>query len=316
MSVKAYPVIYSRTKNVDFVPDFLARPADLNYREANKFVSFAMGDLNANSGKRYAVFSVGNYCITGIACLTNEIAGTGSEEYTKDTFGRATVAFIGIAVDKSSCNGDIPQLSDEKYWEIYLKYLKKQWDAPVTHSEKCTKPEIELETTCCSSSKPETKSLRGKNIIAKSYYDGMSQEIFNYYLAENLGSSSSCSFITREIGDLTVFSKSAFNCIVVNDSLIKKLEEEQIKNPPPISPTPLSGEGDDDKKGQPQNSKYAKTEKNLGSTIMIILLLIVIVVCLVIKCNHSDNKHTEKFSVKNSVDKEGAGYGKQDIRNT
>ena len=131
MSIKVYPVIYSRTKNVDYVPDFLARPADLDFREANKFVEFAKDRLN--SGKRYAVFSAGNYCIAGIACITNELAQSGDEEYTRDKFcgGRKISAFIGIAVNKGRTT-DIPLLSDEKYWEIYLKYIKKQWDEPVT----------------------------------------------------------------------------------------------------------------------------------------------------------------------------------------
>lgn len=120
MSIKVYPVIYSRTKNVDYVPDFLARPADLDFREANKFVCFAMNGLN--SGKRYAVFSAGNYCIAGTACMTNELAQSGDEEYTRDKFGKSNIIFIGIAVNKGRTT-DIPLLSDEKYWEIYLKYI-------------------------------------------------------------------------------------------------------------------------------------------------------------------------------------------------
>lgn len=301
MSIKVYPVIYSRTKNVDYVPDFLARPADLDFREANKFVEFAMGELN--SGKRYAVFSAGNYCIAGTACMTKELAQSGDEEYTKDKFGRGRnmIAFIGIAVNKGRTT-DIPLLSDEKYWEIYLKYIKKQWDEPTTHSEKCSEPEIELETITPNSYKPATELLLGKNIITEFDYNSKSQEIFNYYFAENLKIGSSCSFVSREIESLNDLNKSPFNCIVLNDykiktfkdkdDRIKEEEREKAQKERLHKKMQSQSSGNNDMSEGNENYKLDDISEGLKKyipAVVLILIGIVIITCLG-KCNNSTDR--------------------------
>ena len=48
--MKGYPLIYSRTKNVDFVPDFLARPKDFDCQTALKYVKNAMENLDFVKG--------------------------------------------------------------------------------------------------------------------------------------------------------------------------------------------------------------------------------------------------------------------------
>ena len=301
MSIKVYPVIYSRTKNVDYVPDFLARPADLDFREANKFVDFAMKELN--SGKRYAVFSAGNYCIAGTACITNELAQSGDEEYTRDKFcgGRKIIAFIGIAVNKGRTT-DIPLLSDEKYWEIYLKYIKKQWDEPVTQSEKCSEPEIELETITPNSYKPTTELQLGKNIITEFDYNSKSQEIFNYYFAENLKIGSSCSFVSREIKSSNDLNKSPFNCIVLNDYKIKtfKDEDDRIKEEEREKAQKerlhkkmqSQSSGNNDMSEGNENYKLDDISEGLKKyipAVVLILIGIVIITCLG-KCNNSTDR--------------------------
>lgn len=299
MSIKVYPVIYSRTKNVDYVPDFLARPADLDFREANKFVCFAMNGLN--SGKRYAVFSAGNYCIAGTACMTNELAQSGDEEYTRDKFGKSNIIFIGIAVNKGRTT-DIPLLSDEKYWEIYLKYIKKQWDEPATQSEKCSEPEIELETITPNSYKPATELLLGKNIITEFDYNSKSQEIFNYYFAENLKIGSSCSFVSREIKSSNDLNKSPFNCIVLNDYKIKKFkdeddrikEEERKKAQEERHHKKMQSQssGNNDMSEGNENYKLDDISEGLKKYIPVVVLIligIVIITCLG-KCNNSTDR--------------------------
>lgn len=320
MSIKVYPVIYSRTKNVDYVPDFLARPADLDFREANKFVSFAMYGLDLekspdadsnkfvefardelNSGKRYAVFSAGNYCIAGTACMTNELAQSGDKEYTRDKFGRNIIAFIGIAVNKGRTT-DIPLLSDEKYWEIYLKYIKKQWDEPAAQSEKCSEPEIELETITPNSYKPATEVQLGKNIITEFDYNSKSQEIFNYYFAENLKIGSSCSFVSREIKSSNDLNKSPFNCIVLNDYKIKtfKDEDDRIKEEERKKAQEerlnkkmqSQSSGNNDMSDGNENYKLDDISEGLKKyipAIVPILIGIVIITCLG-KCNNSTDR--------------------------
>ena len=56
--MKAYPLIYSRTKYIDFVPDFLARPDNIDYILANRFTKTAMSQLEMIGKIRYAIFLV------------------------------------------------------------------------------------------------------------------------------------------------------------------------------------------------------------------------------------------------------------------
>lgn len=286
MSIKVYPLIYSRTKHVDFVPDFLARPADLDYRIANKFVAFAMENvaMDSNDIQRYVVFSVGKYCIAGTACITSNITHPGDEEYIRDKGGKKIQAFIGIAVDKSGNHTDIPVLSNEKYREIYLKYLKKQWNETRTHSEKCTEPEIELETTNCDSFIPQTELILGKNIINEYYYNDNRQRIFNYYFVENLKNNSSCSFIVRKLY-LNDIRNSPFNCLVANDNQIRKLQAEEEERKRAEEASRQCGKQSQD---EINSDEILEALKKYAPKVILILLAIVVIVCLAKSCSDND----------------------------
>ena len=286
MSIKVYPLIYSRTKHADFVPDFLARPADLDYRIANKFVAFAMKnvEMNSNDIQRYVVFSVGKYCIAGTACITSNITHPGDEEYIRDKDGRKIQAFIGIAVDKSGNHTDIPMLSNEKYREIYLKYLKKQWNETRTHSEKCTEPEIELETTNCDSFIPQTELILDKNIINEYYYNDNRQRIFNYYFVENLKNNSLYSFIVRKL-DLNDIRESPFNCLVANDNQIRKLQAEEEERKRAEEASRQCGKQSQD---EINSDKILETLKKYAPKVILILLAIVVIGCIAKSCSDND----------------------------
>ena len=58
--MKVYPLIYSRTKFVDYISSFLVRPADIDYTKAVSYVNTAIEDIKYTSGVRHAVFSVGH----------------------------------------------------------------------------------------------------------------------------------------------------------------------------------------------------------------------------------------------------------------
>ena len=302
MSIKVYPLIYSRTQKVDFVPDFLTRPADLDYRIANKFVTFAMKnvEMDSNDIQRYVVFSVGKYCIAGTACITSNITHPGDEEYIRDEGGKKIQAFIGIAVDKSANNTEIPMLSNEKYREIYLKYLKKQWNEPVTHSEKCTEPEIELETTNCDSFIPQTELILGKNIINEYYYNDNRQRIFNYYFVENLKNNSLCSFIVRKL-DLNDIRKSPFNCLVANDNQIRKLQAEEEERKRAEEASRQCGKQSQD---EINSDKILETLKKYAPKVILILLAIVVMGCIAKSCSDkscSDNDGKKHDKSNNDV---------------
>ena len=296
MSIKVYPLIYSRTQKVDFVPDFLARPADLDYGTADKFVKIVIKnvEMDSNDIQRYAVFSVGKYCIAGTACITNNILLAGDEEYTRDKDGRRIQAFIGIAVDKSGNHTEIPMLSNEKYREIYLKYLKKQWNEPVTHSEKCTEPEIELETTNYDSFIPQTELILGKNIINEYYYNDNRQRIFNYYFVENLKNNSLCSFIVRKL-DLNDIRKSPFNCLVANDNQIRKLqaEEEERKRA-----EEASRQCEKQSQDEINSDEILEALKKYAPKAILILLAIVVIGCIAKSCSDKSCSDNDVFGKK------------------
>lgn len=296
MSIKVYPLIYSRTKHVDFVSDFLARPADLDYRIANKFVAFAMENvaMDSNDIQRYVVFSVGKYCIAGTACITSNIALAGDEEYIRDKDGRRIQAFIGIAVDKSGNHTEIPMLSNEKYREIYLKYLKKQWNEPVTHSEKCTEPEIELETTNYDSFIPQTELILGKNIINEYYYNDNRQRIFNYYFVENLKNNSLCSFIVRKL-DLNDIRKSPFNCLVANDNQIRKLQAEEEERKRAEEASRQCGKQSQD---EINSDEILEALKKYAPKAILILLAIVVIGCIAKSCSDKSCSDNDVFGKK------------------
>ena len=245
MSIKVYPLIYTRTKNVDFVPDFLARPENIDYKAANKFVQSAMKDVDKSNDIRNAVFSVGEYCVCfGITANTEKIAEilgrtTVDKEYLRDVKGRRIVAFIGFAVNKKDWHdGYIPNLKFSnywEYWEVYLNYLKKQWNNDSTHSEKIAGPEITLDSKLAQGGifKPDIHPSDGKKkFIYKEYADKNMQNLLDYYMNE-ISKSPDISFLSG-IEDSTSLSDNIFTVISVPENTaenyLKKKNDEEKKS--------------------------------------------------------------------------------------
>lgn len=206
--MNAYPLIYSRTKNVDFVPDFLTRPKDLDCQTALKYVGNAMANLDTLKTIRYSAFSVGDYCICGgISCITKylveKLKKSGStfdfqavSEYLRDCKGRSTACFIGFAVPKSEVrSGSIPDIPLSKNWSVYLEYLKHQWDKSTTHSEELNFPPVTLdEKTYSSNYKPEFEPIQGKKVIRNQ--KEKLQGTLDYFFDQILNKGSQDSFIS------------------------------------------------------------------------------------------------------------------------
>lgn len=233
--MKAYPLIYSRTKNVDFVPDFLTRPKDLDCQTALKYVGNAMANLDTLKTIRYSAFSVGNYCICGgISCVTKylveELKKSGStfssqlvSEYLRDCKGRSTACFIGFAIPKSEVrSGRIPNILLSKYWEEYLKYLKPQWDKSTTHSEKLNFPPVTLnEKTYSSNYKPEFEPIQGKKVIRNQ--KEKLQDTLDYFFDKILNKGSQDSFIS-DICNRNEWDALKFTYASVSDDFYRALK--------------------------------------------------------------------------------------------
>lgn len=232
--MNAYPLIYSRTKNVDFVPDFLTRPKDLDCQAALKYVENAMANLDTLKTIRYSAFSVGKYCICGgISCVTKylveELKKSGStfdfqaaSEYLRDCKGRSTACFIGFAIPKSKVrSGRIPNIPLSKYWKEYLEYLKHQWDKSTTHSEELNFPPVTLdEKTYSSNDKPEFEQIQEKKVIRNQ--KEKLQGTLDYFFDQILNKGSQDSFISDI--DRNEWDALKFTCASVSDDFYRALK--------------------------------------------------------------------------------------------
>lgn len=235
--MNAYPLIYSRTKNVDFVPDFLVRPENLDCQTALKYVENAMANLDTLKTIRYSVFSVGDYCICGgISCITKylveELKKSGStfdfqavSEYLRDCKGRSIACFIGFAIPipKSEArSGKIPNVPLSEYWGVYLKYLKHQWDKSTTHSEKLNFPPVTLnEKTYSSNYKPEFEPIQGKKVIRNQ--KEKLQDTLDYFFDKILNKGSQDSFIS-DICNRNEWDALKFTYASVSDDFYRALK--------------------------------------------------------------------------------------------
>lgn len=242
--MKAYPLIYSRTKNVDFVPDFLTRPADLDWQTALKYIGNAVASLDTLNAIRYSAFSVGNYCICGgISCITKKLVEqikispaslNEISEYLKDCKGRSIACFIGFAIPKSEVrSGRIPDVQLSDYWDNYLKHLKKQWNNITTSSEKLDSlnfEPIELkEKTYSSLYKPALEEVKGKTIV-RNFSENVQGTLY-YYFDRILNKKEEVSFISDIIykSDWDILN---FNNVSVSDNLYHLLTStSQSKSP-------------------------------------------------------------------------------------
>jgi len=143
--MRVYPLIYSRTRNFDYISSFLVRPADIDYEKAAKYVNAAMNNIKFTDGIRYTAFLAGDYAVYGMSCYSSrlieilskewDISELDYQEYQTDKSGRPLVFFMGVAIKKSEYHGNIPILDLYELYEIYLNYLKHQFNADTPETE-------------------------------------------------------------------------------------------------------------------------------------------------------------------------------------
>lgn len=303
--MKGYPLIYSRTKNVDFVPDFLARPKDLDCRTALRYVKDAMDKLDFVQGIRYTAFSVGNYCVCGgIACISARLVDKlkvsyldflskypDAAEYLKDEKGRNIACFIGIAIPKplkSDTRKDmIPDIPLEQYWGIYFEYLKHQWSEASTYSEQIDMPSVDIKEKKYVAFSPKIEKY-GTHSIVKDYLMH-EQDILDYFFHSILAGSDD-SLIT-EIYDRAEWEKLSFKTAAVSDALY-----QAIKANPVTKNDLLSGRnGKQERKNQVEIRKTffpetdsGKEEKKTaekhqqGGVILIVAAVVLLIILLLI----------------------------------
>lgn len=228
--MKAYPLIYSRTQKADFVPDFLVRPADLDYQRALGYVRNAMTNLDISNVIRYCAFSVGTYHICGgISCISKQLVATlGSSfdnvaEYLADEKGRKVACFIGFAIpDEEAKPGIIPDITLSDYWDYYLEYLKHQWKSVATKSEILTLPCIDLkEKPYIAKNMQSAKSIARKNII-QNFSGENRQAILENYFDRILNQKEDVSFLS-DVSSKNEWDELVFTDVSVSDNLYRCL---------------------------------------------------------------------------------------------
>ncbi|MBR3417829.1 MAG: hypothetical protein IKG82_03975 [Oscillospiraceae bacterium] len=243
--MKAYPLIYSRTKNFDFVPDFLVRPAKLDCQKALKYVTDAMYELDFIEGIRYSAFSVGDYCICGgLSCLSKNLLdlikmngnplvpddiSELADDFLRDCKGRKVACYIGIAIPKSEIKQDmIPDITPEQYWHIYLEYLRHQWASiQETSAETLELPPIELnEKKYSSGFVPAFTTIAAHRVIRKSEFEANRQTILDYIVHQIMTGADES--LMTEIEKRTLWDKTAFRTTVVSDELFESLKSASV----------------------------------------------------------------------------------------
>lgn len=245
--MKAYPLIYSRTKEVDYVPQFLARPAEMTNEEiqlALKYTANAMSGIDYVSGVRYSVFSVGNFCICGgVSCLSKNIIELlyrndmiseteyhSAEEFLYDRVRRNVAFFIGFAIQKSDIrSGKIPNITLRDYWIQYLEQLKKQWSAKETHSELLNEPiEISEKTYSRREFAPEIDIVEEKRIIKN--FISNENDVLEHYFDRILNQGENASFIS-DVLDKNLWNGLVFTDVAVSDELYSSLNKFSTEKP-------------------------------------------------------------------------------------
>ncbi|MCM1529135.1 MAG: hypothetical protein NC093_03980 [Alistipes sp.] len=253
--MKVYPLIYSRTKLVDYVSGFLVRPSDLDYTVAAKYVSNALNEIKYSDGLRHAVFSVGDYIVYGgTACITPALISRILKEksmnqldfeykdFQNDQAGRPIAFFIGFAVKRESIENanHMPNIDLYKTYKIYLKYLQKQWLSTMTKTEALNADDsinIEIIEGIPKFS-PESIKKNGISII-KNYEEDLYQDIINYYFRQsvmypNIDSSFLSCILPEMINDGLIFKNISLFGISAEEYLMcsenKKEKGETIQS--------------------------------------------------------------------------------------
>ncbi|MBQ8922219.1 MAG: hypothetical protein IJ060_08685 [Oscillospiraceae bacterium] len=245
--MKAYPLIYSRTLNFDFVSDFLTRPADLDYQTALKYVGDALFEPDFLEGIRYSAFAVGDYFICGGltaisktlfalvrasgAAYVPEDVSSEAEAYLHDCKGRKIACFIGVAIPKSEVQADcIPDVTTERYWHIYLEYLRHQWaSVQETASEKLEFPPLELDEKKYNAGfVPQSVTIGTHNVIRQADFDANRQQILDDMFHRILSGADDS--LMTEIEKRSFWEKTQFRTTVVSEELY-----ESLKSAPKIS---------------------------------------------------------------------------------
>ncbi len=232
--MKAYPVIYSRTKHVDFLPDFIVKPTDLNFNGVNRYINNVNADLETVSGVRYFAFPAERYVVFGIACYSKILAELVLDQCDIDKYSdfisddkrRRVSCVIGYAVPTSE-TADVPCVSLRDYWDSYIALIKDQWFLESRTQTTISSP-ITLKIRDLTKNIPEFSPLGGENVIKSPETDAGS--VASIFVKKILNRERS-SFIS-DVNTTELFDKLAFTHATISEELERKIKRAQITGQP------------------------------------------------------------------------------------
>ena len=239
--MKAYPLIYTRTKNRDFCEPFLYYPYDLDTAKSSSYINNVQNDAEFVELYRTAVFCDEMYCFYGICGVSEKILSflcnndekfknehSDDHQYCKDFRGRNTKFFVGVAVPKTEMKKDfIPDIKLKDFWNIYIRFLKEQWDKEENEvtTMKVGTPVIDIdEKKYVSDFEPLVEKVG--TLTAVKNYAGNEQKMIDYFL-DQIVKGNNVSFIT-DVATKQLCQNLKFTHAVIPDSVIQALKNDTL----------------------------------------------------------------------------------------
>lgn len=311
--IKAYPLIYSRTKFVDYIDGGIVRPHNIDTEKASEYMMASMHRIEyLDNGIRYCVFKTVEYIIYGgTACIPHKLVqkikqienkeqlDLDYEDYLTDKFGRPVIFFIGFAVKASDFpKGKTIKLSLFETYKKYIEFLKDQWDSPVTKAKLLSENDaIELELVDYKDSFNIRKTPYEKLNFVENFDENNYQSYIDYFFTEMINNpSKDLSFLSNVFPDdvtadypfknISLCKGTPEECINYIESSKKKIDKPKEENINSSNFRPSKPQNNTrEQVRRPElndNDNYVK--KNFASLIkkwgIIILITIIVVIIL------------------------------------
>lgn len=308
--IKAYPLIYSGTKFVDYVNGGIVRPHNIDTEKASEYMMASMHRIEyLDNGIRYCVFRTGEYIIYGgTACIPHKLVkrikqiekkelDLDYEDYLTDKFGRPMIFFIGFAVKASDFpKGKTIKLSLFETYKKYIEFLKDQWNSPTTKAKLLSENdgiELELVDYKDSFNIGKTSSYEKLNFI-ENFDEDKYESYINYFFTEMINNpSKDLSFLSNvfpndvtadyPFKNISLCKGTPEECINYIESSKKKFDipkEENINSSNPGHDKPRNQTEGQVRRPESNYNDYEK--KNIGFMIKWGIILLIAIIGVII----------------------------------
>ena len=212
-----YPVIYTRTYQVDFYRPFHVCPDFVNVDVVYPYIEQVLKEYYVNDGQfRQIVLSNSEYCIFGNTCYIEKMAeyDENISNYTKDNGGRAIYGFFGFAARMQPYE-TIPSFSLKNCTDAFIKYMIPVWNESIQQTQLPESVQLP-EKPYISSDKPEPEEV----ILNCSFFTE-AEGLFDKMLFEAFCNQKQLSYCSS-INDYQVLRQMKFtNAVTSHDNILR-----------------------------------------------------------------------------------------------